>query len=214
METPLSAPRHMVSTGSQSDFYSKWMQGTNFWGLRTAAPPSQRVQASAPARDTDVCDGSWSACKRAHTHLNSPPLDVMRSVIRTCLQAHIWRNACVALPKSNSAQQDSFRLFTYITKPGELCGTCAFQCGAVARRESGRPALKDKQSRAKLREEGRERPQSSPHTSTDGLAVFLKPTRHRIRRWKNVVPRWTASVGIIYCRAASWLIAQQCRSMD
>lgn len=105
----------------------------------------------------------------------------MRSVVRTCLQAHIWRNARAAFPKSHNAQRDSFRSFTCITKPGELCCTRAFQCGAVTRRESGRRALRDKESRAKLRGEGRERPQSSPH-SMDRLAVFIEPTRHRVRR--------------------------------
>lgn len=54
-------------------------------------------------------------------------------------------------------------------------------CSAVTRREGGRPALRDKQSRAKLRWEGRDRPQSSSH-SMDGLTVFMKPTRHCVRR--------------------------------
>lgn len=40
---------------------------------------------------------------------------------------------------------------------------------------------------------------------TDGLGIFIKPTRHHVRRAlpKNVVPRWTASAGFIYYRAAS-----------
>lgn len=87
MVTPPTALRHMVSPGSQSDSYPRWMQGTNFWGLRTADPtplhPSLSEGSGECTRDTDVCDGSRSACKRAHSHLNSPTLNVMRSVVRT-----------------------------------------------------------------------------------------------------------------------------------
>lgn len=48
----------------------------------------------------------------------------------------------------------------------------------------------------------------------DGLRIFIKPTRHHVRRalLKNVVPRWTASARFIYCEAASSWITQQCRS--
>lgn len=48
----------------------------------------------------------------------------------------------------------------------------------------------------------------------DGLRIFIKPTRHHVRRalLKNVVPRWTTSARFIYYRAASLWITQQCRS--
>lgn len=137
------------------------MQGPNFWGLRTAAPhPSLSEGSGECTRDTDVCDGSWSA--------NGLKFSTSRchAVCRPHTPAGIHTEKCErSFPEfpgfymrlfSHNAQQDSFRSFTCITKPGELCCTCASQCGAVARGESGRPALRDKQSRAKLREEGRE----------------------------------------------------------
>lgn len=131
---------------------------------------------------------------------------------------------CTAFTKSFRIHKNNpFRSFTYSVKLRELCFTCGFQCCAFTQRESGRPALKEqtKQSKAcfSLQAEGKHPKRKGVggwNTSVDGLSIFIKPTRHRVRRapLKSVVPKWTALVRFIYCREASLWITQQCHSMN
>lgn len=109
--------------------------------------------------------------------------------------------------------------FTYNVKAGEFCFTCGFQCSAfehwqlTGRKWEVSAEGQTKRSKAcfSLQAEGKRskgkgcgRVKHSSHCA-DGLRIFIKPTRHRIRRalLKNVVPRWTESARFIYYRAAS-----------